>query len=95
MTSAEELRAEARRLRETIDKTGDPELKQKLAAQALALAERAEAMARSQERPEIVRANIERYRHMIAAGIEDETQRRTVQQMLQDAETLLKRIGGD
>jgi hypothetical protein len=92
MTSAEELRAEARRLREIVNKTGDPALKQKLAAQALALAERAEAMARAQEDPEIVRVNIERYRHMIAAGIEDKSQRRTVEQMLHDAEMMLKRI---
>jgi hypothetical protein len=64
-------------LREKINQIRDPAQKQD------ELAERAEAIARSQEHPDIVRANVERYRHMLAAGIKDENQRRTVEQMLQ------------
>ncbi len=89
MKSVVELRLEARRLQETVDKVSDPALKRKLAARALDLAERAEAIERAQEDPEIIRANIARYRSMLAAGVEDENQRRIVAEMLSDAEEML------
>ncbi len=91
MKSAEELRAEARRLRQTARNTSDSARKKELAAQALYLAQRAEAIDRSQEDPDILRMNIERYRAMLAAGIDDEGRRKTVADMLQDAEYLLSR----
>lgn len=94
MRSAEELRAEARRLRETIDNISDSALKQELAARALELAERAEAIARSGEDPEIIRANIDRYRNRLAACIDDTTQKRIVEEMLRDAEEMLGRVTG-
>ncbi len=89
MKSVEELRLEARRLRETVDKISDPALKRELAERALELAERAEAIERAQEDPEIVRANIVRYRSMLAAGIADGNQKRIVEEMLRDAEEII------
>jgi hypothetical protein len=94
MSSAEELRAEACRLRETINTINDPALKQELAARAFELAERAEAMARLPENPEIIGANIERYRKMLAAGMDDPTQKRVVEEMLCDAEQMLATARG-
>ena len=91
MTSPEELRAEARRLMETVNTIADPQLKRELAARALELSERAEAIANSGEDPEIIRANIARYRAMLAAGTGDATQKRIVEDLLADAETLLRR----
>ena len=89
MGSADELRAEARRLREAVDNVADPAVKQELAARALELSLRAEEAERSREAPEILRANIARYRAMIASGIDDEQQKRIVQEMLRDAEEML------
>ena len=71
MRSVVELRAEARRLRETIENVADRALKQELAACALDLSIRAEEIARSHEAPEILRMNISRYRSMLAAGIDE------------------------
>lgn len=88
MPSAEELRTESRRLREAAAGISDLQLKQELAERALELAQRAEAVARSED-PEIIRANIKRYQAMIAVGIADETQRHIVEEMLADAERLL------
>ena len=92
MRSVIELRAEARRLRETIENVADPELKQELAARALDLTMRAEEIARSHEAPKILRMNISRYRSMLAAGIEDGQKKRIVQEMLRDAEELLGQV---
>jgi U3 small nucleolar RNA-associated protein 14 len=94
MRSVVELRAEARRLRETIENVADPALKQELAARALDLSIRAEEIARSHEAPEILRMNISRYRSMLAAGIEDEQKKRIVREMLRDAEELLAQVTG-
>jgi hypothetical protein len=94
MRSAEELRAEARRLRETASSLTDPALKQELAARALELAQEAEAIAQSAEHPEIIRANIERYRRMLAAGVSNEAHKRIIETMLADAEEMLKSVGG-
>ena len=89
MKSAEELRTEAHRLRETIRNISDPQLKIELASRALDLSERAEAIANSIEDPEIVRMNIARYQAMLAGGISDPSQRKIVEEMLADAETML------
>jgi hypothetical protein len=83
------LRAEAHRLVGMATAVSDIQAKQRFAARALALSQRAEAIARSQEDPAIVEANIERYRKMLAAGIDDPEQRRTVEEMLDDAEAVL------
>lgn len=91
MLSTEELRAEARRLRDAVQNVSDPEMKRELATRALELAERAEAIAKSQKDPEIIRANVERYRQMLAAGIDDVLQKRIVEEMLSDAEQMLER----
>ncbi len=88
--SVEELRTEARRLRAAVENVCDPEIKRELAARALELSERAEAIARSIEEPSIIRANIARYRAMLAGnpGINDD-QKRIVEEMLADAQALL------
>jgi len=87
--SQEELRAEARRLREAAKDVSDPATKQELAERALQLSLRAEEFERSREAPEILNANIKRYRAMLAAGIKDGQQKRIVEEMLLDAEKLL------
>ena len=56
------------------------------------MSERAEAIANACEDPEIIRANIARYRAMLAAGIEDAGQKQIVEEMLADAEALLLRF---
>ena len=94
MRSLLELRAEARRLRETIENVADPALKQELAARALDLSIRAEEIARSHEAPEIFRMNISRYRSMLAAGTDDDQRKRIVQEMLRDAEEMLAQVTG-
>jgi hypothetical protein len=88
MASVEELRAESSRLREAVDSVSDPRLKRELAERALELAERAEALGRSED-PEIIRANINRYQSMLAAGIDDGAQKRVVEEMLAEAQNLL------
>ena len=94
MRSVVELRAEARRLRETIENVADPALKQELAARALHLSIRAEEIARSHEAPEILRMNISRYRSMLATGTDDDQRKRIVQGMLRDAEEMLAQVTG-
>lgn len=91
MQSAGELRAEARRLMEAVKNISDPRLKEELASRALALSQRAEAMANSKEDREFLRMNIARYRSMLAAGINDSAQKKIVEEMLADAEELLER----
>jgi anti-sigma28 factor (negative regulator of flagellin synthesis) len=88
MTSVEELRAEARRLREASEKISDPQTKRELASRAFELAQRAEALANGVSDPEILRANIERYRSLLASGTLSIHQQRIVREMLDDAETL-------
>jgi hypothetical protein len=89
MKSAEELRAEARRLMDTVKNLSDPELKKALAERSLNLAHRAEAIAHSLEDPKLIVQNIARYRSMLAAGISSQTHRQIVDEMLADAETML------
>jgi hypothetical protein len=86
------LRSEARRLRERAKTATDPDVKQKLAARAFDLAQRAEAIAMWQENPKILYHSIERYRAMLAAGIADAGQRRIIEQILRDADQLAARI---
>ena len=95
MRSAEELRAEARRLRDAAKNISDPATKQVLAARALELSQQAEAIATSTEHPEIIRANIERYERMLAADPPTDAQRRIIEDMLRDAEEMLKGVGGE
>jgi hypothetical protein len=90
MQSAEELRAEARRLMETVKDISDPRLKQELASRALALSQRAEAMTNWLDHPEILHTNIIRYRSMLAAGISDPDQRKILEEMIADAEEMLE-----
>jgi hypothetical protein len=51
MESAEELRAEALRLMDAVKNISDHQLKEELASRALALSQRAEAMANSMKTP--------------------------------------------
>lgn len=88
--SAAALRSEARRLIERAQAAADDQSRRQLAARALALSQRAEALANAlEEDPRIIRMNIERYRAMLAAGIDDGPQKRLVERMLGDAETAL------
>lgn len=89
MKSAEELRLEARRLRQAASKLTALELKKELAARALGLSERAEAIARSQGHRQRLLESIARYRRMLMIGIEDPAQHALVRDMLADAEELL------
>jgi hypothetical protein len=89
MKSVEELRAEARRLRETVDNISDPQLKHELAERAFLLSECAEALERSIEHPDIIRANIRRFRTLLAQGIRDPVQKQIVEEMLAEAEGIL------
>ena len=92
MKSAEELRAEAHRLRMAAANVSDPAIKQELAARAVDLSLQAEEIARSRETPEVLRMNIERYKSMLAAGIADEQQKRVVEGMLHDAQEMLAQL---
>jgi hypothetical protein len=73
----EELRAEARRLIETVNNSSEAQLKKELAERALRLSERAEAIANSMEDPEIIEMNIRRYQGMLAGGLTDETSQKS------------------
>jgi len=93
MSSATELRTEARRLREAIKNLSDPAMKQELAARALELAQRAESL-ELQETPEILRMNIARYQRMLSAGLADQSAKRIVEEMLADAKAKLAIMKG-
>jgi hypothetical protein len=86
------LRSEARRLRGMAKATVDIDSKQKLAAQALDLAQRAEVIARWQENPESLRPSIDRFRARLVAGIDDPSLRKIVEQILRNAEQLAARL---
>lgn len=88
-TWVEELRGEARHLLAAAHSLSDFEKKKEIAARAVALAMRAEAIENSMENPAIIPVNIRRYQSRMRAGISDETYRKTVEEMLTDAETLL------
>jgi len=91
MESAEELRAEARLLIKTVNNISDNQLKKELAARAVELSMRAEAIANSMEDPEDLRLNIARFRARLAAGISDSAQKQIVEEMLADAEAISKK----
>jgi len=91
MRSAEELRAQSRRLRDEVKTTTDAALKQELASQALDLALRAEAMADASDSLEVVQAKIARYRRMLLANDgKTEAHKQTIEQMLSDATEILQ-----
>jgi hypothetical protein len=87
--SVDDLRSEARRLLDEVEDSSEPDTRRRLAARALALAQRAEALAVWREEPAIIALNIERYRAMLLEGIDDAPQRRLVEEMLADAEVAL------
>ena len=89
MSSVEELRAEAHRLREAVNNVSDPQTKQELVARALELSQRAEALERAGVDPWMLRANIDRYRSLLASRTLDAAQQRIIEEMLADAERLL------
>ena len=93
MRSAEELRAEVRRLREAINNISDPAVKRELADRAFQLSQEAEAIARMGDDPRIIQANIDRYRRMLAGGIDDEERKKIVEELLRYAEERLTTAG--
>ena len=44
------------------------------------------------EQPEIVLMNIRRYQSLLSVGISDEIYRKTIEEMLADAQTILERL---
>ena len=86
MTSIEELRAEARRLMQAVNSVDAVRTKQELAERAVELSQRAEALERAIADPWILRANIDRYRSLLASQTLSDDQRRIVEEMLADAE---------
>jgi len=91
MRSPEDLRAEVRRLHLMLRTTLDHAARQKLAAQALELAQQAEAIVSLPDNVEGLCVRIAQYRHMIAdAG--KEPKQRVVAQLLRDAEDKLEQV---
>jgi hypothetical protein len=88
VSTIEELRAEARRLLQAAGSVAGPEAKKELAERALELSERAEALANAMSDPWLLRANIERYRSLLASGELNADQISIVKEMLADAEAL-------
>lgn len=95
MKSAEELRADTRRLHEAANNVGDPVLKSELATLALELAQRAEALTRFAGDSERLRASIDRYHRLLAERVGDPDQQRVIKQFLKDAEDLLAHLTAD
>jgi hypothetical protein len=87
--SAENLRAEARQLLNEVKNAPDCETKRQLAINAFALSQRAEVLTVWRENPAIISLNAERYRTMLAQGIDDAAQRRLLEEMLADARAAL------
>jgi hypothetical protein len=89
--SPEDLRAEVRRLIDEVKHSLDDGAKRRLATKAVALSQRAEALAAVwREEPAIIKLNVERYRTMLKDGIDNAPQRQLIEQMLADAEAALK-----
>lgn len=83
------LRAMARDLRHAIGKVPDINLKRRLAAHALALAQVAEQIEREGPVDEFVRqANRERYKHLLAGALDERT-RATVQSLLSEEQAVV------
>jgi hypothetical protein len=72
-----------------VDNCSDPKLKKQLASDALALSERAEALADAIEDPSVIEKNIRRYQSWLAGGLTDEAHRRMLEDALTDALSLL------
>lgn len=89
MESVQELRAEARRLMQAVDRVSDTRTKIELAARAVELAQRAEALEKAIADPWILRANIDRYRSLLASRTLSDDEKRIVEEVLADAERLL------
>jgi hypothetical protein len=87
--SPEDLRREVRRLIGEVSDSPDHGAKKRLAALALSLSQRAEALAVWREEPAIITLNADRYRGMLADGIDDVAQRCLVEEMLAEAEAAL------
>ena len=87
----DEFQAEVRRLREAISDISDPGLKHELAERALQLAQQAQEIAQLPEDPEMLRANINRYRRILAdtAG---QLHKKILRELLQLAEERLQRV---
>src|SRR5437763_9267975 len=90
--SADELRAEVRRLLETMNKISDPALKQELAGRAFLLAQEAEQIEELPEDPNFIRVNIDSYRRRLSAGIDDPLHKQIIEQLLRYAEEILQRV---
>jgi len=91
MRSPEQLRAEVQRLLFEARTTQDRMLSQTSAAQALVLAQEAEAIASLPEDAEGLRLRIAQYQHMLRRVGSEPTQR-VVAQLLRDAEERLHQI---
>ena len=88
LDNPEYLRSESHRLKRIVATLSDPDIKKELAAHSLYLAQRAEAISRIAEDPEITQMNIERYRATLQSE-PDQSQRRTIQSLLNQAEESL------
>jgi hypothetical protein len=85
-----ELREQSRLYRQAAEKETTVEFKRRLASHALALAQLAEKI----ERDEFVaQANIERYRRMLAQGL-DAKRRRMIEALLQEERAKLANLTG-
>jgi hypothetical protein len=82
------LRGESHRLQKIIRVLSDPEVKKELAAHSLYLAQRAEAISRVAEDPEIIQMNVERYRSMLQSVTGDAKRRRLQNLLSQDEQSL-------
>ena len=89
MRSPDELRAEVRRLHQTIKTTLDLAAKRKLAERALELAQEAEAIADLPSDVEGLHATIAHYKHMLG-GADNETKRRLIGEVLKRADDKLR-----
>ena len=94
MRSPDQLRAEVERLLFEARTTQDQTLSQTFAAQALVLAQEAEAIASFPNDPEGLRVKIAQYRHMLDRS-DSEPKQRVVAQLLRDAEGKLQQISGN
>lgn len=91
MRSPEELRADAGRLLEEVQRTENVALRRHLAAQALEFAQEAEAIATLPEDAESLRLRIAQYRHMLDRE-DSEPKQRVVARLLRTAEDKLEQI---
>jgi hypothetical protein len=91
MRSPEELRAEVRRLHQTVRTSLDPALRKNLSERALGLAQQAEAIAGLPEDVEGLSITIAHYRRMLA-GADNPAKRQLIGEVLQHAEHKLRQV---